>query len=524
MENTTYILITAARNEEAYIEETIKCVISQTILPEKWVIVSDGSKDRTDDIVKRYEDNYDFIQLLHVDSNCNRNFASKVGAIRTGAEQLKGIEYSFIGNLDADISPELDYYERILARFEGNPKLGIAGGIVYDKDKNSFRKQFASANSVAGAIQMFRRECYEEIGGLTPLDVGGEDAIAEVKARMRGWQTRSFSDLKVLHHRRAGTAFRNILSARFNGGIIQYSLGYHWLFALAYAFYRIVEKPYLLGSIAILCGFCWANLQKRKRSVSDEFVKYLRQEQLYRLSRVFGNNTRSIDCEHSVDSFLYEDKYHHSRHEYLMTSEKYYLLRASLARERYFDEDDIDKTVLEFGVGLGQNIYYLQNRYGFDVSKFATSFARKKGIHCYSTIEEIPNEHFDVLLCCHVLEHLDNPLESLKVIAQKLKTAGKLIVVVPKERHKRASFKVDENRHLYAWNFRTINNLLNRAGFEVVENVAYSGRGYFKLMPLASISYRLWKLATGIVGRAVLSWELKIVALRRPKRKEVEGR
>jgi len=293
MENTTYVLITAARNEEGYIEETMKSIISQTILPEKWVIVSDGSTDRTDDIVKRYEENYDFIQLLHIESNCNRNFASKVYAIRAGAEQLKGIEYSFIGNLDADISLELDYYERILARFEGNPKLGIAGGTVYDRNRSQFRKQSASWDSVAGAIQMFRRGCFEEIGGLTPSNVGGEDAIAEVKARVRGWQTRSFSDLKVLHHRRTGTANRNTLGARFNGGIIQYMLGYHWLFVLARSLYKVFERPYLLGSILTLLGFCWANLQKKERGVPNEVVKYLRREQLSKLLHAFTNNSRS---------------------------------------------------------------------------------------------------------------------------------------------------------------------------------------------------------------------------------------
>lgn len=493
-----------------------------------WIIVSDGSTDRTDDIVMRYAMGYNFIRLLRREPNSNRNYASQVYAMLTGVEHVKELEYDFIGCLDADVSFEPHYYESILARFRANPRLGIAGGWLWNKDNNGFRKQSASSDHVAGPIQMFRRKCYEEIGGLTPTPsrVGGADTIAEITARMKGWQTKSFSDLRVLHYRQVGTATisSNVWRVKIKGGIFQYSIGYHWLFVLVRSLYKIFQRPYLLGSILTLYGFCLANLQRKERVMPNEVVKYLRREQLSKLSRVFVNNIRSTDCESNDDKFLYEDKYHLRQHEYLITNQKYYLLRARLALERYFDKDDIGKKALEFGVGLGQNIYFLRSRAGFDISEFARSFARKKGIDCYSTIEEIPNEHFDVVLCCHVLEHLDDPLQSLKVISQKLKARGKLILVISKERHKKASFELDANQHLYAWNFRTINNLLNRAGFEVVENAAYPGRGYFKLMPLASITYRLWRLATSIVGRAVLSWELKIVALKRPEPEEGEGR
>jgi glycosyltransferase involved in cell wall biosynthesis len=526
MENDTYALITPARNEEALIEKTLKSVVGQSVRPKMWIIVSDGSTDRTDDIVMRYATAYNFIRLLRREPNSNRNYASRVYAMHTGVEQVKELEYDFIGCLDADVSFEPHYYESILARFRANPRLGIAGGTIWNKDNNGFREQSASRDHVAGAIQMFRRKCYEEIGGLTPSKVGGADTIAEITARMRGWQTRSFSDLRVLHYRQIGIRTRspNVWHARIHAGIFQYSMGYHWLFVLVRSLYKIFERPYLLGSILTLCGFSLANLQRKERAVSNEVVKYLRREQLSKLSRIFGNDIRATNSKSNNDKFLYEEKYHLSRHEYLITNQKYYLLRARLALERYFDKDDIDKKALEFGVGLGQNIYFLRSRAGFDISEFARSFARKKGIDCYSTIEEIPNEHFDIVLCCHVLEHLDNPLQSLKVISQKLKARGKIILVIPKERHKKASFELDGNQHLYAWNFRTINNLLNRAGFEVVENAAYPGRGYFKLMPLASITYRLWRLATSIVGRAVLSWELKIVALKRPECEEGESR
>ena len=118
-----YVLITAARNEEAYIEKTINSVISQTILPRKWVIVSDGSTDRTDQIVNKYAAKHDFIQLVHISGSTQRNFRSKVNAINIGYERLKHIEYEFIGILDADVSFKSDYFESILREFQKNPKL-----------------------------------------------------------------------------------------------------------------------------------------------------------------------------------------------------------------------------------------------------------------------------------------------------------------------------------------------------------------------------------------------------------------
>lgn len=289
--NTRYVLITAARNEEKYIERTIQSVISQTILPEKWVIVSDGSTDGTDEIVKRYEAHYDFIQFMCLESNGERNFASQVYTQQVGVELLQDIKYEFIGMLDADISFQPDYYQRVIAKFQENRELGIAGGRLSDFCGGKWVRQRVSTSwSVSGPIQMFRRQCYEDIGGYFPLERGGQDGVAEVMARMHGWEVKSFPDIEVLHYRRTGTEGRNIWHARLNGGIIQYSVGYHWLFAIARSLYKIFERPYLLGSILTLCGFCWANLQKKELVVPDEVRQYLRREQLHKLLSPFSKN------------------------------------------------------------------------------------------------------------------------------------------------------------------------------------------------------------------------------------------
>jgi glycosyltransferase involved in cell wall biosynthesis len=283
MRNSSYVLITPARDEEGYIERVIKSVVSQTVLPRKWIIVSDNSADRTDQIVSNYTTKHDFISLLRVSGDGDRNFGSKVKAFRWGYEKLKGVAYNFIGNLDADISFGRDYYERVLKRFAQNPRLGIAGGVILDVYDGKVRSEQDNINSVGCAVQMFRAQCFNEIGGYIPLEVGGEDAAAEVMARMNGWEVTSFPDIRVFHHRQTGTRDRSIYHARMLNGIEDYQLGYHPLFHMAKSLYRLKEKPFLVGSILRLYGYYRAMLRNDRRMVSKEFVQYLRHEQIRQL-------------------------------------------------------------------------------------------------------------------------------------------------------------------------------------------------------------------------------------------------
>jgi glycosyltransferase involved in cell wall biosynthesis len=293
MSDRKYVLITPARNEEDYIEETIRSVISQTILPQKWVIVSDGSSDGTDEIVRKYLCKFDFVTLLALKSSENRNFGSKVRAIHDGLAKLEGVKYDYIGNLDGDISFQPDYYEKIISKFENNQRLGIAGGKIYDLDKATPREDISSLDSVGGQIQLFHRRCFEEIGGFLPLKMGGEDTIAEVMARMHGWKVQSFSDIAVFHLRPTGTAQDKILVAKFRIGIREYLYGTHPLFEIIKCIYRVIERPYILCSILRACGYFWASLFMKRRHIPKEVMQFLRQEQMHKLisfsKKLFGN-------------------------------------------------------------------------------------------------------------------------------------------------------------------------------------------------------------------------------------------
>ena len=294
--NTNYVLITPARNEEHYIENTINSVICQTLLPNKWVIVNDGSTDRTADIILKYTSRHNFIEIISVDCDRNRNFGSKAKSIKAAYNKLKNLDFDFIGNLDADVSFEPDYFENIIKQFAKNKRLGIAGGLIFDFDatnnkKLDFTKQSVSTNwSVSGAIQLFRKQCYEDIGGYV-IAKRGIDAIAETMARMHGWEVRSFSEYKVMHHRTEGTATQGILSARLNLGVQDYALGYSPLFELVRCTYRSFNKPYIFGSITILLGYILAMLRRDNIIVPDDFVNFLRQEQIGRLKNLLKKFT-----------------------------------------------------------------------------------------------------------------------------------------------------------------------------------------------------------------------------------------
>lgn len=278
-----YVLVTAAYNEEAFIENTIKAVISQTLLPKRWVIVSDTSVDDTDKIVKEYAERYNFIELIRTEKNHARNFASKVYALNAGLERLKGDDYEFIGNLDADISFEEPYFSRLIGEFDRDSGLGLAGGFIYEKNNGRFTTRTNnSVRSVAGAVQMFRRECFESVGGILALKYGGEDWCAEVMARMKGWRVRAFPELRVFHHKPTG-AGAGVLRYWFHQGFMDYSLGSHPIFVIIKCLRRLRTKPYFKGALARLAGFVCANYRREKRSVSTEFVDYLRKEQKARL-------------------------------------------------------------------------------------------------------------------------------------------------------------------------------------------------------------------------------------------------
>jgi biofilm PGA synthesis N-glycosyltransferase PgaC len=284
-----YVLVTAAYNECAVIERTINSIGAQTVKPHRWIIVSDGSTDGTDDVVKKYAVEYDFIQLHRISEDHPRNFLAQVHAINSGLSLLKDLDYSFVGNMDADITLEPDYFAQLLNKFSQDCKLGLGGGAIYERcaDESFKERKGNSVRSVAHACQLFRRQCFEEIGGAyLPLPYGGPDTHAEIVARMRNWRVASFADLKVFHHRRTGSV-GGVLRGWFRQGKMDYSLGTLPLFEAFKLARRLLLKPYLIGSITRLGGFLDSYRRGEERSVPEEVVLHYRHEQRHRLRGLF---------------------------------------------------------------------------------------------------------------------------------------------------------------------------------------------------------------------------------------------
>jgi poly-beta-1,6-N-acetyl-D-glucosamine synthase len=287
--DSRYVIVTAAHNEEAFLELTIQSVLAQTIRPIRWVIVSDRSTDRTDAIAAAAARQHDFVRFLRLDHSLNRGTASKITAIGEAIALTADCDYDFIANLDGDVSFDPDYFVSLLAQFEKDPSLGIAGGVVCEPRHGVFEPRISnSLRSVAHAGQIVRRACYDQIGGWMALEFGGEDWYAEIRARKLGWRVAAFAEQRLRHHRPTGGA-SPLLRHRFREGKMDHSVGSHPLFEIGKCARRVLEKPWLIGSLARMAGFLWSYVTGSPRSIDAEMVRFLRQEQL---GRIFGSMYR----------------------------------------------------------------------------------------------------------------------------------------------------------------------------------------------------------------------------------------
>jgi glycosyltransferase involved in cell wall biosynthesis len=290
----TYVLITPARNEADFIELTLKSVISQTVRPLKWVIVSDGSTDGMDEIIRRYTAEHPWIELVRMAERRERHFAGKVNAFNAGYSRVKDLPYDIIGNLDADVSFDADYFDFLLGKFAENQRLGVAG-TPFREGTYQYDFRFVSIEHVSGQCQMFRRECFEEIGGYVALKTGGVDLVAVTTARMKGWQTRTFLEKPYLHHRKMGTAGHSTLMAAHKSGRVDYMLGVHPVWQFVRSIYQMARRPYVLYGAMLLAGFVWAMVTRVEKTVPDDLVQFRRREQMQRLRGLLGMRRRAVE-------------------------------------------------------------------------------------------------------------------------------------------------------------------------------------------------------------------------------------
>jgi biofilm PGA synthesis N-glycosyltransferase PgaC len=291
----TYVLITPARNEAAFIELTIKSVVAQTVQPLKWVIVSDGSTDGTDEIVTRYAAQNPWIELVRMPDRRDRNFAGKVHAFNAGYARVSNLDYQVIGSLDGDISFHEDYFSFLLQRLIADSCLGLVGTPFKDSSNEIYDYRFVSLEHVSGACQLFLRQCFEDIGGYVPVKGGGVDYIVVVTARMKGWKTRTFTEKVCLHHRAMGTAQHSLMMARFKSGTKDYMFGNHPIWEFFRVLYQMTKRPVVIGGLALLAGYASGFIRNVQRPVSRELVAFTRREQMRRLRRFVKSKVTRAD-------------------------------------------------------------------------------------------------------------------------------------------------------------------------------------------------------------------------------------
>jgi poly-beta-1,6-N-acetyl-D-glucosamine synthase len=278
---TRYVIITPVRDEEAHLEATIDSVLTQNITPTEWIIVDDGSTDRTGEIIDQYAARFPFIRAVH---RRDRGFRKAGGgvmeAFHDGYNALRSDDWDFIVKLDGDLSFSPEYFQTCFQHFREWPALGISGGGIYHKLDGQLTLESNPKFHVRGATKIYRRDCWNAIGGLWRGP--GWDTIDEVTANMLGWRTCTFEELQLVHHRFTGSA-DGLVRDSVKHGVVCYICGYHPLFIVASCLYRLTRKPYIIGSIAIVCGVVKSYLTHTPRVSDKRLIIYLRQQQLRRL-------------------------------------------------------------------------------------------------------------------------------------------------------------------------------------------------------------------------------------------------
>ncbi len=278
------VLISPVRNEEAFLPKVIESMVNQTVKPIEWLIVNDGSTDGTLAIVEKAAQEYDWI---HLENKPDRGVRSVgPGVVETfyyGYESLHSTDYDFIGKMDGDIQFGPRYFQRLMELFQADHYLGAASGKPFLEEDGKLIQERTADEMVAGQINFYRRQCFEDIGGFV-REVHW-DGIAFHKARMKGWRTRSFNDtdLIFIHQRLMGSSHQNIFTGRLRWGRGQYFMGTHPLYILAIGAYRSVEKPFLLGGLFIIIGYFQAMIEGMQRYESPGFRESLHAWQMARL-------------------------------------------------------------------------------------------------------------------------------------------------------------------------------------------------------------------------------------------------
>jgi biofilm PGA synthesis N-glycosyltransferase PgaC len=262
-----YVVVSPVKDEERFIQLTLHSMVSQSVAPLRWVIVDDGSKDRTAEVVRGYALRYPYIQLVaHVRAGQRHPGSRVIHAFNVGYAAVQSLDFEVVVKLDCDLTFGEHYFRELLGRFRTDPQLGIASGIYLEADGDARWHPVAMPSYPAfGACKAVRRRCFEDIKGF--LTVPGWDTVDEIRAWTAGWRTRHFVDLEARHHRREGSGIGRLRTSLMHGEIF-YRTGGDLLFLLFKIVHRLRARPFLLNAMALTAGYLRARLTRRPMLVS----------------------------------------------------------------------------------------------------------------------------------------------------------------------------------------------------------------------------------------------------------------
>lgn len=275
-----YVLISPCRDEAEYMRQTLDSVISQSIRPAKWVIVDDGSTDRTPGILAEYRAKYDWIEVVTRSNRGGRAVGPGViDAFYAGYETINPDDYDYLCKLDLDLRLPPHYFETLMARMTADPRIATCSGKAYLEANGSLVFERHADDVSIGATKFYRVSCFKAIGGFVRAVMW--DGIDCHRCRMKGWIACSWDEptLRFIHLRPEGSSQTSIYAGRVRHGYGQYFMGTGFLFIVASSIYRLNRKPYVLGSLAMIWGWLKAALERKPRYEDPVFRKFLRRYQ-----------------------------------------------------------------------------------------------------------------------------------------------------------------------------------------------------------------------------------------------------
>ena len=280
-----YILITPVKNEEKNLSHLIRSVINQTIKPSLWVIIDDGSADNTPNMIKKAREEYEWIQSIRLDSTVRDRLLHLANVVKKGFDfaleycRNNGINYNYLGNVDADVLLEKSYFESLIKKFEENPILGLACGGRWIFDGN--RTIHIKIRLPYGGALLIRKECFEDCGGI-PQSYAW-DSVLNIKAILKGWEIKRFNDIRYFSLR-PGYSAEGLWKGNKEHGEEYYFLGFNLFHVLIKGLKMSFKRPYYPG-FAYLYGY-FKSLLLRKKKINDKeiryYYKYIRPQEIQR--------------------------------------------------------------------------------------------------------------------------------------------------------------------------------------------------------------------------------------------------